>query len=373
MSARAAWIEVDLDAVRHNVSYLSSLIGDAKIMVVVKANGYGHGAIEVAQAALEAGAHGLCVALVQEGVELRRAGIEAPILVFSEQPVDQIGEMISHGLIATAYSVGYIDALEHEVRIRRVVGQEVHLKVDTGMNRVGCKPADAVELGGRILARAPELVLGGVYTHLASADDNDASFTDSQIARFDSVLGNLRRAGIETGWVHIANSAATLRRADAHRDLVRVGIAMYGIAPDTSMDPMCSNLRQALSLKSRVSFIKKVSAGEGISYGQRYQVREATRIATIPLGYADGVPRRLSAVGGEVLIAGQRFPIVGRVTMDQLMVDIGNSSIAVGDEVVLLGSQGQETITPNDWGRVLETIGYEIVCGLSARLGRVYR
>ena len=241
------------------------------------------------------------------------------------------------------------------------------------MNRVGCKPADAVELGGRILARAPELVLGGVYTHLASADDNDASFTDSQIARFDSVLGNLRSAGIQTGWVHIANSAATLRRADAHRDLVRVGIAMYGIAPDTSMDPMCSNLRQALSLKSRVSFIKKVSAGEGISYGQRYQVREATRIATIPLGYADGVPRRLSAVGGEVLIADQRFPIVGRVTMDQLMVDIGSSSIAVGDEVVLLGSQGQETITPNDWGQVLETIGYEIVCGLSARLGRVYR
>ena len=160
MSARAAWIEVDLDAVRHNVSYLSSLIGDAKIMVVVKANGYGHGAIQVAQAALEAGAHGLCVALVQEGVELRRAGIEAPILVFSEQPLDQIGEMISDGLIATAYSVGYIDALEHQARIRGVIGQEVHLKVDTGMNRVGCKPADAVELGGRILARAPELVLG---------------------------------------------------------------------------------------------------------------------------------------------------------------------------------------------------------------------
>ncbi|MCX6533873.1 MAG: alanine racemase [Actinobacteria bacterium] len=358
MSARAAWIEVDLDAVRHNVSYLSSLIGDAKIMVVVKANGYGHGAIQVAQAALEAGAHGLCVALVQEGVELRRAGIEAPILVFSEQPLDQIGEMISHGLIATAYSVGYIDALEHQARIRGVIGH--------------CKPADAVELGGRILARAPELVLGGVYTHLASADDSDTSFTDTQIARFDSVLGNLQRAGIETGWVHIANSAATLRRTDVYRDLVRVGIAMYGIAPAISMDAMCSHLRQALSLKSRVSFIKKVSAGEGISYGQRYQVQEATRIATVPLGYADGVPRRLSGVGGEVLIAGQRFPIVGRVTMDQLMVDIGNSSIAVGDEVVLLGSQGQETITPNDWGELLDTIGYEIVCGLSARLARVY-
>jgi len=373
MGARAAWIDIDLDAVRHNVGYLSSLVGDAKVMVVVKANGYGHGAVQVAEAALEAGAHGLCVALVQEGIELRRAGIESPILVLSEQPLDQVGDIVAHGLIATAYSVSFIDALEHEARLRNVVGQEVHLKIDTGMNRVGCKPSDAVELGGRIMARSPELVLGGVFTHLATADDLDSDFTDQQISKFDATLAALHNAGVETGWIHIANSAGTITRNQAHRDMVRVGIALYGIAPDIAIEHLCTQLRPALSLKARVTFVKKVAAGEGISYGQRHHFETATTVATVPLGYADGVPRRLSAVGGEVLIGGRRCPIVGVVTMDQLMVDVGDRTVTVGDEVVLIGTQGTESVLANEWGSRLDTIGYEIVCGLSNRLPRHYR
>lgn len=373
MGARAAWIDIDLDAVRHNVGYLRSLVGEAKVMVVVKANGYGHGAVQVAEAALEAGAHGLCVALVEEGIELRRAGIESPILVLSEQPLNQVGDIVAHGLIATAYSISFIDALEQDVRRRNVVGQEVHLKIDTGMNRVGCKPSDAVELGGRIMARSPQLVLGGVFTHLASADDVDPVFTENQIAKFDTAIAALHQAGVETGWIHIANSAGAIAHARSHRDMVRVGIALYGIAPDIAIENLCTQLRPALSLKACVTFVKKVAAGDGISYGQRHHFEKATTVATVPLGYADGVPRRLSAVGGEVLIGGRRCPIVGVVTMDQLMVDVGDQTIAVGDEVVLIGTQGTESVSANELGSRLGTIGYEIVCGLSNRLPRHYR
>ena len=373
MSARAAWIDIDLEAVRHNVRHLQTVIGDAKVMAVVKANGYGHGAVEVAEAALESGAHGLCVALVQEGIELRRAGIENPILLLSEQPLDQVGDIVAHGLIATAYSVSYIDALANEARVRNVVGQEVHLKIDTGMNRVGCKPSDAVELGGRIMARSPELVLGGVFTHLASADDLDSDFTDQQISKFDTTVDALKKAGVETGWIHIANSAGSLAHQNSHRDMVRAGIAVYGIAPDIAIEHLCAELRPALSLKGRITFVKKVAAGEGVSYGQRHHFDKATTVATVPLGYADGVPRRLSAVGGEVLVGGRRCPIVGVVTMDQLMVDVGDQSVVIGDEVVLIGTQGLDSVTANEWGNRLGTIGYEIVCGLSNRLPRHYR
>jgi alanine racemase len=372
VSGRVSRVVVDLDAIRHNVRRLIETSSPARVMVVVKANGYGHGAVRVAEAALEAGAHGLCVALVQEGVELRRAGIEAPILVLSEQPRDQVGELVAHGLIATAYTVAFIDALADEARRRDVVGQEVHLKVDTGMNRVGARPDAVVELGGRVLARSPQLSLGGVFTHLACADDVASPVTADQIRRFDAVIDDLRHAGVDPGWLHLANSAGAIAHSDARRDMVRVGIAMYGIAPDPSMDAMCATLRPALGLVSRVSFVKTVNAGESISYGHRHRFDRTTNVATVPIGYADGVPRRLSAVGGEVLIGGRRRPIVGVVTMDQLMVDMGDDRCAIGDEVVLIGRQGDEVVTANDWGTALGTIGYEIVCALSARLPRDY-
>ena len=368
---RATRVEVSAAAIEHNVARLITMAGGSKVMAVVKANGYGHGAITAAEAALRAGAHGLCVALVQEGIELRRAGIEAPILVLSEQPVEQIGDLVAHGLIATVYSVAYIDAIDREARARNLVGQEVHLKIDTGMNRVGCRPASAVELAGRVLTRSPYLVLGGVFTHLASADDSDHTFTDAQVAVFDRALGELRSSGIDTGWVHIANSAAVINHESTHRDLVRVGIATYGIAPDIAMDAKCEWMRPALRFVSRVSMVKKVRAGEGVSYGQRHHFDSDTTVVTVPAGYADGVPRRLAAAGGEVLIGGRRHPIVGVVTMDQLMVDVGETPVTLGDEVVLIGRQGDQQVTANEWGSLLGTIGYEIVCGISSRVPRV--
>ncbi|MEY4362019.1 MAG: alanine racemase [Actinomycetota bacterium] len=372
MSARrASWVEVSGSAIRHNTRTLKQMVGDSRLLAVVKANGYGHGSITVAQAALESGADGLCVALVQEGVELRRAGIEAPILVLSEQPLDQLDELLAHGLIPTAYSIRYIDALAEVARRHGVIAHEVHLKIDTGMHRVGAAPAEIVELAGRVVARAPQLSLAGVFTHLATADHSDPTFTDHQIDVFDRALEDLRRAGVDPGWVHIANSAGAISHPRSRRDVVRVGIALYGIAPDVSMTDRCSALRPAMSLRSQVSFVKRVAAGEGISYGLRYRFERSTNVATIPIGYADGVPRQLGLVGGEVLIHGRRRPIVGVVTMDQLMVDCGDDVVCVDDEVVLIGRQGEEAITANEWGGLLGTIGYEVACGLSARLPRV--
>ncbi|MBM3798700.1 MAG: alanine racemase [Actinobacteria bacterium] len=368
---RATVAEIDLSAVAHNVGVMKEFAGDARLLAVVKANGYGHGAVPVAETALAAGAHGLCVALVQEGVELRRAGIEAPILVLSEQPIEQVGDLVAHGLIATAYSTRYIDALASEAKRLDVVGHEVHLKIDTGMNRVGAAPSNAVELAGRIIARSPQLSLGGVFTHLATADSPDPTETRAQLSRFDLALAELHRAGVDPGWVHAANSAATIAHPDARRDMVRAGIALYGIAPDVSMTPLCGRLRPALTLRSRVSYVKRVAAGEGVSYGLRHRFATATTVATVPLGYADGVPRGLGLSGGQVLVAGRRRPIVGVVTMDQLMVDCGDDEIRVDDEVVLIGRQGSESIDANEWGSLLGTIGYEVVCAISARVPRV--
>lgn len=368
--SRASVVEIDPSALAHNLAWLKAQAGEARVLAVVKADGYGHGAVTAAEAALAGGADGLCVALVQEGVELRRAGIEAPVLVLSEQPIDQVGELVAHGLVATAYSARFVDALADEARRHDVSGQEVHLKIDTGMNRVGCRPGDAAELAGRILARSPHLMLGGVFTHLATADDSDFTETERQLDRFENALSDLRRAGVDPGLVHAANSAATIAHPRARYDMVRVGIAMYGIAPSVSMTETCSSLRSALTLRSRVSHVKRVAAGDGISYGLRHRFDRPTTIATVPIGYADGVPRRSGSVGGSVLIGGARRPIVGVVTMDQLMVDCGDDTVHVDDEVILIGQQGDDRITANEWGEITGTIGYEIVCGLSRRLPR---
>lgn len=368
--SRASYVEIDRTALVHNVGVLKARADSARVLAVVKADGYGHGAITAAEAAIEAGVDGLCVALVQEGVELRRAGIEVPVLVLSEQPLEQLGELVAHGLIATAYSARYVDALADEARRHDVSGHEVHLKIDTGMNRVGCRPADASEVAGRILARSPHLMLGGVFTHLATADDPDPTETDRQLDRFDTALAELRRAGIDPGLVHASNSAATLAHPRARYDVVRVGIAAYGIAPDVAMAAACRDLRPALSLRSRVSHVKRVNPGEGVSYGLRHRFDRPTTVATVPIGYADGVPRRSGLSGGAVLIGGVPRPIVGVVTMDQLMVDCGDDTVQVDDEVVLIGRQGEAEITAQDWAVITGTIGYEIVCGLSRRLPR---
>ncbi len=370
---RWAWAEIDLGAIAHNIGVLRERVAPAAVWAVVKADGYGHGAFDVARTAISAGAEGLCVALVQEGIELRRAGIDAPILLLTEQPLEAATHIVEHRLTPTVYRREYLDALVAE----RPVGLPVHLMVDTGMQRVGAHPHVAASVAASITERAPALRLAGAFTHFAIADDDsdDASeFTDGQLETFGQVLARL--PPVPT--LHAANSAAALSRPDSRFSMVRAGIAIYGISPGPGVDHLCSDLRPAMELKARVSFVKQVRSGSRISYGLRHRFDRDTTVATIPLGYADGVPRRLYAVGGAVLIGGRRCPIVGVVTMDQMMVDCGDHDVRVGDDVTLLGAQTAPDgstirIRAEDWAASLDTIGYEIVCGVSSRIPRVPR
>lgn len=362
---RWAWAEIDHDAIRHNVEVVRRVVAPSAVWAVVKADGYGHGAIDVARSALAAGAEGLCVALVDEGVELRKAGIDVPILLLSEQPLDDVARIVHHRLIPTVYTRAYIAALA----ALDVDGIDVHLKIDTGMARVGVSPADALELTEIIVQHGPRLRLAGVATHLANADDiNDPATTD-QLAVFATVLAEVPA----TPLVHAANSAGALAHPLARYSFVRAGIAIYGVSPGHGVDHLCGDLRPVMSLRARVSYVKRVEAGTRISYGLRHTFRTATTVATVPIGYADGVPRRLFETGGEVLIGGRRRRIVGVVTMDQLMVDVGDDPVTVGDEVVLIGEQGGERVSAEEWADRLGTIGYEIVCGVSRRVARVPR
>jgi alanine racemase len=365
---RWAWAEVDLDAIEHNVRTLRTAVEPAALWAVVKADGYGHGAAPVARAALRAGAAGVCVALVQEGVALRAAGIDAPILVLSEQPPAELAAAVSADLVSTVYRPEQVALLAAAADAAGVV-HRVHLKVDTGMHRVGCDPDTAVTMAAAVRV-CPSLVLDGVFTHLALADEPGDPFTAVQLARFDAVLAALADHDLLPPVVHAANSAGGLAHPSARHHLVRAGIAIYGISPGAGVDHLTGELRPALSLRARVTMVRRVAAGEGISYGLRHRVVADTTIATVPIGYADGVPRRLSAVGGQVLVGGRRRPIVGVVTMDQLMVDMGDDPVEVGAEVVLIGRQGDESIRAAEWAGLLGTIGYEIVCAISARIAR---
>jgi alanine racemase len=341
------------------------------VWAVVKADGYGHGAPAAARAALEAGAEGLCVALVQEGVALRQSGIVAPVLVLSEQPVDQLDELLHWRLTPTVYRSELVDELAQAAERAGDASLPVHVKVDTGMHRAGASPDEVIGLLQRMLGH-PELEWSGLWTHLARADETDVDATARQLDRFDTLLAELAQAGFEAPLVHAANSAGGLAHPAARRDLVRAGIAIYGLIPGPGIGSLCTELEPALSLRARVSRVQRTEAGEGISYGHRTILDRATTIATVPIGYADGVPRRLSQVGGEVLLGGRRRPIVGHVTMDQLMVACGDDEVRIGDEVVLIGTQDGDRITADDWASALGTINYEIVCGLSPRLPRRY-
>jgi alanine racemase len=365
---RWAWAEIDLGAIAYNVETLCSIAAPAEVWAVVKADGYGHGAEQVARAALGAGAEGLCVALVQEGLALREAGLDCRILVLSEQPATELAGAVRARLELTVYSYSQLEA------IAVAGGREhpVHLKIDTGMRRVGAAADEALDLADAI-AESPAVALAGVCTHLAIADEPADPYTATQIELFDDLLSALAVAGHRPPLVHAANSAATIAFADSRFGMVRTGIAVYGVSPSAALDPLAARLRPALSLRARVSHVKQVRAGDRISYGLRHRFEGNTNVATLPIGYADGVPRRLFHTGGEVLIGGRRRPIVGVVTMDQLMVDCGADAVAVGDEAVLIGSQGGESISATEWGDLLGTISYELLCGISPRVDRRYR
>jgi len=374
---RPAWAEVDLDAIRHNVRALAAVAAPAQLLAVVKADAYGHGAVPVARAALEAGATWLGVALVEEGVELRDAGIQARVLLLSEPPAAAAATVVERAITPMVYTADGVEALAKAVaessKPSRADALAVHLKVDTGMHRVGCSPDDALSIIEAIDAR-PELRLEGICTHLAVADEPENTYNTEQLDRFDALLAELPDRDPPL-IVHAANSAGVLAHPRAHHHLVRCGIAIYGIVPSPELGdhlPDEVELRPALSLKAQVSHTKPLSAGASVSYGRHYRLPADAHTVTIPVGYADGVPRSLGLVGGEVLIGGARRPIAGAVTMDQLVVDIGDDTFPAGEEVTLIGRQGDDEITAAEWADRLGVIPYEVTTRLGPRLPRVY-
>ncbi len=349
-AASRTWGGIDLDAVRHNVRVLKQRASPARLMAVVKADAYGHGALPVSRAALEAGADSLAVVTAEEGAELRQGGVNAPILVFTDLSPDRLPLAQELRLAVTAHSIASAR------RIAAHPGLEAHLKINTGMNRWGVEPEEVGEarkvLGGQ---------LAGVYTHLASAD-SDPKATRRQIEVFDEALAAHPFGGGIV--VHASNSASALWHPRARYDLVRPGVALYGLHPADG-DPADEDLRPAMTLKSYVAATRRLEPGDGVSYGLTYRAAEPMFVATVPVGYAEGYRRTLSGKA-EALIRSRRRPLLGRVTMDACVFGV-DESVEVGDEVVLLGEQGDERIGAEELGRWAGTINYEITTGVNPR------
>ncbi|MBI2911097.1 MAG: alanine racemase [Chloroflexi bacterium] len=362
---RPLWAEVDLDALAHNVAVLRRRVPRSELMAVVKANAYGHGAVAVAAAALGAGASRLGVACVDEAVQLRAAGIEAPILVLGHSPPHEAAALVAHDVTATIDSLALADVLSAEAQ-RRGRRLPVHMEVDTGMSRFGLSPVDAVTIG-RALSEREGLELEGLYTHFATADEADKGFTHRQ---YEALLWAAEQLG-SVAVRHAANSAAVLDLPEMALEMVRPGISLYGIYPSGAV-ARGADLRPVLSLRARVARTHWLQPGQAVSYGRTWVAERATRIALVPCGYADGLRRGLSN-RASLLVRGRRAPIRGRVCMDSCMVDVTDlPDVAVGDEVTIIGVDGDAVLPVEELAELEGTIPYEILCGISARVPRLF-
>lgn len=365
---RPSWIEIDLDAIEHNARQIAAYIAPAQLCAVIKADAYGHGDVPVAEAAMRGGAGLLAVALVEEGVRLREADVDDSIVVLSEPRLSDTAVIVTHALTPTAYSMEFVERLANEAEAAGNIPYPVHLKVDTGMHRVGAPISTALAIAKAIHADS-RLELTGVYTHFPVADE-DHEFTLWQNAELVNFLETLASEGIEPKLVHAANTAAAFDLPDTRHSLCRVGLGLYGMRPSLESGPGL-DLRPAMRVVSHVAYVRELPAGARPSYGRIKELGANGYTVTVPIGYADGVPRSLSETGA-VLIRGKRYPYAGTVTMDMVIVDVGSDPIESGDEVVLLGAQGDDAIRAEEWAQLLGTINYEIVCHFGPRLPRRY-
>lgn len=370
-SARPAWVEINLDYIAQNVSQFRHLIGPmTQIMAVVKADGYGHGAVAVAETALISGASSLAVAFVEEAISLRQAGIDVPILLLGYTDPVHFSSLIEYKLTPTVF--GFETAInfsrkaqEHNVTI------PLHIKIDTGMGRIGLLPEEAVEVISRITL-LPGLLTEGVFTHFAAAEEKDEVYTCGQLKLFNRVLERCQEKGITFPLVHAANSAASINHPSARYNLIRLGLAMYGYYPSSELKRKDLQLFPALTFKSRVVLVKKVPPGTAISYGCTYRTTGEALIATIPVGYADGYSR-LQSNRGQILIRGLRAPVVGNICMDHFMADVTHiPGVRFNDEVVLYGRQGNELVSIEEAAEIIGTINYELLCAVNKRVPRFY-
>ncbi|XNN69805.1 alanine racemase [Bacillus pumilus] len=365
---RDTWAEINLSAIKHNVSHMKDHIGQSvQLMAVVKANAYGHGDIEVARAALKAGADVLAVAFLDDAVSLRNKGIKAPILVLGAVPTEYVKVAVQYNVIMTAYSIDWLKDVTNMMRGQ--VGQliQFHLKIDSGMNRLGVKTIEQVNEVKNLVSEHDYLQLEGVFTHFATADEKDEAYFDRQVDTFQTLLEPLHTDKL---LVHCANSAAGLRFKDVLFNMVRFGISMYGLSPSEEIkDELPFKLEEAMSLHTKLAHVKHIQKGESVSYGATYTANQDTWIGTVPVGYADGWIRKLA--GTEVLVGGKRRKIAGRVCMDQFMVEL-KDKLPVGEPVVLIGKQGEDMVPIDEIAKRLETINYEITCSIGHRVPRVY-
>lgn len=365
---RDSWVEINLDHVEYNIKQLAAHIGEDKgIYAVVKANAYGHGYAQVAQAALNAGASALAVAFLDEAIHLRKAGIQAAILVLGATRAEDAAIAAEHDISLTFYRKDWLEAVRAQ-QFRKPL--QLHMKLDTGMGRLGFRTAEEIHSVLPMLD-APSLTLEGVYTHFATADESDLAYFEGQRSKFDELFKSLREEWHNPVIVHTDNSAASMRFAADESDFVRFGIGMYGLYPSkTVKEEHPIALRQAFSLHSKLVHVKQLEAHEAVSYGATYETDKPEWIGTLPIGYADGWIRKMQ--GFEVLIDGKRMPIVGRVCMDQCMVKL-DKAYPTGTEVVLIGSQLDAFISMDEVADWVDTINYEIPCLIGARMPRVYK
>ncbi len=369
--SRLSWVEVDLSALAHNVRELVRYASGALVCAVVKADGYGHGAPRIARTALANGATWLAVATVEEGVQLRDAEITAPVLLLSEPPFDDLETVVAESITPTVCRLPTVEGLARAARRQGVKKLAVHLKIDTGMHRLGVGVRSFPDLLSRVES-LPLLWLGGVWSHFAVAD-TDPAFTRHQIQTFMDAVGPLTERTVAAKTLplqHLANTPGLLFHPRSHLDMVRTGLGIYGLYPKPSARELIK-LRPVMRIVSRVSHVARHPAGARPSYGRIRPLAGPSVVATLPVGYADGVPRRISEEG-EVLIGGRRLPLAGRVTMDQLVVEVGDHPVAVGDQAVLVGSQGAESISFDEWASRSDTINYEVVSRIGPRLPRRY-
>lgn len=361
------WAEIDLAKIRGNVSRLAQHLKGTDLLAVVKANAYGHGSVEVTRSALSAGASWLGVARIEEGRTLREAGIEAPILLLAEAPASRFADVVELGLTAAIYTDEGAGKLS-EAATSKDREVSVHVKIDTGMHRYGLSPQRAGEFLD-LIDSLPGINATGIWTHFAVAEDPVNPFTKVQFERFTEVLEELgpRTEGMIK---HAANSASAIAFPESHLDMVRAGIALYGIHPSPELREEI-DLEPAMAFKARVGQVKPTAAGETLSYGRNYSMATDGMVATVTAGYADGLRRALTN-SGEVLIRGRRYRISGTLTMDHFMVDVRNDEVSTDDEVVLIGTQGGDEISAQEISDRLDTIPYEVVCNVGARVPRIY-
>jgi alanine racemase len=366
---RPVWAEIDLDALTHNVREVRRITSKStKIMAVVKADAYGHGAIPISKIFLNNGADSLGVANLTEAIELRRAGIDSPILNLGYTPTESYGDLLANRVTATIYDVGHAHALDLKSG-KLGVKSIVHVKIDTGMNRLGFKPNAETIRAIKIISKMPNIELEGIFTHFA-VSDTDKNYTGCQFKLFTWILNELSKVGVDIPVKHVSNSAAIIDLPEYALDMVRPGIMLYGYRPSSFANSVSVMLKPAMSLKARLSNVKTVTQGVGISYGLTYTTHRPSIIGTIPIGYADGYRRALSNKGW-ASINGKKASVIGQVCMDQCMIDLTDHNDAkIGDEVILFGGGAAPSV--EETAKLLDTIVHEVICGISRRVPRVY-